>query len=63
MTREEAVLILTRLEEGCDEYAGLTKYAKEAFQMAITALQTYGDTISRQAAIDAIIDAQEEKDE
>ena len=38
MTREEAVLILTRLEKGCDEYAGLTNYAKEAFQMAIEAL-------------------------
>lgn len=54
MTREEAVLILTRLEKGCDEYAGLTNYAKEAFQMAITALQTDGDCISRQAAIDEI---------
>lgn len=54
MTREEAVLILTRLEEGCDEYAGLTNYAKEALQMAITALQTDGDCISRQAALDIL---------
>ena len=56
MTREEAVLILTRLEKGCDEYAGLTNYAKEALQMAITALsaETDGDVISRQAAIDAL---------
>ena len=56
MTREEAVLMLTRLEKGCDEYAGLTNYAKEAFQMAITALQTDGDCISRQAAIDIFDD-------
>ena len=56
MTREEAVLILTRLEKGCDEYAELTNYAKEALQMALTALsaQTDGDVISRQAAIDAL---------
>ena len=38
MTREEAVLMLTRLEKGCDEYAGLTNDAKEVFQMAIDAL-------------------------
>ena len=56
MTKEEAVLILTRLEKGCDEYAELTNYAKEALQMALTALsaQTDGDVISRQAAIDAL---------
>lgn len=42
MTSEEAILLLKRVEDGCDEYAGLNIYGKEAFNMAIEALETQG---------------------
>ena len=67
MTRDEAIKILqTEMEcvsrPDCDRlacaYCDLAMRAEDvltAYQMAITALQTDGDCISRQAAIDALV--------
>ena len=72
MTKQQAINILNGLEQSLDDYCELNDEGKAAFRMAITALESFGnseqlpsaqpdapdanvgDTISRQAAIDAL---------
>lgn len=52
MTREEALMLIQAIPE--KTWDRLSKYEREAFGMAFEALNAEGDTISRQAAIDAM---------
>jgi len=64
MNNREAIALLRNLEDALDSYCELNEEGKNAFRMAIESLEhlpsaqpeikTDGDTISRQAAIDAL---------
>ena len=75
MTKQQAINILNGLEQSLDDYCELNDEGKAAFRMAITALESFGnseqlpsaqpdapdanvgDTIYRQAAIEAMCGA------
>lgn len=61
MSNQEAIALLRNLEDSLDSYCELSEEGKTAFRMAIEALSSSEfpnssdtDTISRQAAIDAV---------
>lgn len=59
MSKQEAIALLRNLEDSLDSYCELNEEGKTAFRMAIEALSrseipNSSDTISRQAAIDAM---------
>lgn len=59
MSNQEAIALLRNLEDSLDAYCELNEEGKTAFRMAIEALScsefpNSSDTISRQAAIDAL---------
>lgn len=59
MSNQEAIALLRNLEDSLDSYCELNEEGKTAFRMAIEALSgseipNSSDTISRQAALDAI---------
>ena len=61
MSNQEAIALLRNLEDALDSYCELNEEGKTAFRMAIEALSSSefpnssdADTISRQAAIDAV---------
>ena len=59
MNNQEAITLLRNLEDSLDSYCELNEEGKTAFRMAIEALNcseipNNSDTISRQAAIDAL---------
>ena len=59
MSNKEAIALLRNLEDALDSYCELDEKGKTAFRMAIEALScseipNSSDTISRQAAIDAL---------
>ena len=59
MSNQEAIALLRNLEDSLDAYCELNEEGKTAFRMAIEALScsefpNNSDSISRQAAIDAI---------
>ena len=59
MTKAEAIAMLRNLEDALDSYCELNEEGKTAFRIAIEALSSSeipnsSDTISRQAAIDAL---------
>ena len=54
MNKDKAIQLLERLQDPEPYEPMLTKDAYDAIQMAIDALSADGDTISREAAIDAI---------
>jgi hypothetical protein len=59
LSQKEAIALLRNLEDSLDSYCELNEEGKTAFRMAIEALScseipNNSDTISRQAAIDAI---------
>ena len=54
MNKDKAIQLLERLQDPEPYEPHITSEAFEALQMAIDALSADGDTISRQAAIDAL---------
>ena len=63
MSNQEAIALLRNLEDALDSYCELNEEGKTAFRMAIEALScsenpNNSDCISRQAAIDALRDAE-----
>jgi len=67
MSNQEAIALLRNLEDSLDSYCELNEEGKTAFRMAIEALScsefpNSSDTIYRQAAINAAIDAADDWD-
>jgi hypothetical protein len=58
MNKDKAIQLLERLQDPEPYEPMLTKDAYDAIQMAIDALSADGDTISREAAIEALDDAE-----
>ena len=55
MNKDKAIQLLERLQDPEPYEPMLTKDAYDAIQMAIDALSTDGDTISREAAVEALV--------
>ena len=58
MNKDKAIQLLERLQDPEPYEPMLTKDAYDAIQMAIDALSADGDTISREAAVEALDDAE-----